>query len=151
MNDMADVYAHVCVTFIWSFHAISHLHQPGMMSTAAGFRNISVECVGKGTSTERLLLRAEAPDSWHRVQNEGTRARHLSKLGWNVLKQIPKNQIDASSFTDYVLCVSILDLNYIYCIIYYFIRYHTNTHVMFYYITCYDILLIPWGSVASYK
>lgn len=34
-----------------------------MMSNAAGFRNISVECVGKGTSTERLLLRAEAPES----------------------------------------------------------------------------------------
>lgn len=33
-----------------------------MMSNAAGFHNISVECVGKGTSTERLLLRAEAPN-----------------------------------------------------------------------------------------
>jgi len=33
-----------------------------MMSKKAGFSNFSVECVGKGTSSERLLLKAIAPD-----------------------------------------------------------------------------------------
>eukprot|EP00438_Fugacium_kawagutii_P001940 Skav226035 [mRNA] locus=scaffold2502:131555:133492:- [translate_table: standard] len=32
------------------------------MSTAAGFTNVSVECVGEGTMAERLVLRASAPE-----------------------------------------------------------------------------------------
>ena len=32
-----------------------------MMSNAAGLVNISVECVGEGTATERYVLRAVAP------------------------------------------------------------------------------------------
>ena len=47
-----------------------------------------------------------------------------SVLGWNMLKQSPKNQIDASSFIDCVFYVSIFYyIILLYIIVYYFIIY----------------------------